>query len=523
MPEQAAQIGQRPAFVERLVGASDEDRAKALSSRHKNYDENLASWQVLVDAFEGRGGFLDGSYLWQYPREDSAQFDERKKQARYHNFFETLVDLYVRFIFTQGVKRESKSTAYNEWLQDVDGAGTGVNEFLKRFAAMALVCGHAGMLVDKTQDEPEGPTKAEERARTFASIFPATSILDWRFTNTGLTAVKLQEAPPPPPIDQLPDPDADEASPHLLLWDVEGWGRFGADGALKGAGVPGLDMVPFVILRPKPSHLSLMLGRPLVSNANVIRAMFNRASEEDEVLRAQAFSVLVVSVDAEANVDEVKQQLGGMVGAAKAIVVKGDADYKTPDMSVPGAIRDNIAYLTQEMYRAAHVRFRRDSLAAESGDAIRLQYAELNEMLQALSRSLSQAEEQMARAWFAWNATTPEQAQAEFEEAQPVATYPDEFFLDALINDLDAWARALELGLGPTMARRIKKRAARRVDPDMAPEEMAEVDDEIDAMDDDEAQNKEQPPALAPGADTGDPEADLMRARETDGDEEPAG
>lgn len=522
MAEQAKDSSAKPAFVARLVGKSAEDRATALATQHVDYVANAPSWDVLLDAFEGRGGFLDGSYLWPYPREDAEAFGRRQSMARYHNYLETLVDLYVRFIFTQGVKRDSKSEEYNQWLDDVDGAGTDVNEFLKRYVAMSLVCGHAAMLVDKTTEEAEGPSKAEEMARVIASIFPATSIIDWRFDQRGLCAIKMLEASAPRPIDEpesgMVDGKPVEKTDNVLMWDVEGFGRFDSTGELLGSGTPDIGMVPVVILRPKPSQTSLMLGRPLVSNANVVRALFNRASEEDEVLRTQAFSLLTVSLHPEGDVDQTKASLGNTIGTAKAIVVKGDIDYKTPDQNVPQAIRDNIAYLVQEMYRAAHVRFSRDSLAAQSGDAIRLQYAELNEMLQGLSRALAQAEREMARAWFAWTTPTAEAAQAAFDAADVSATYPDEFFLDALINDLEAWMKAIEMDLGATMARRIKKRAARRVDPDMTADEMKEVDDEIDGMDDDEVRGKDQllPGAMPgmPGAvatDTGDPEKDLMR------------
>jgi hypothetical protein len=267
------------------------------------------------------------------------------------------------------------------------------------------------------------------------------------------------------------------------------------------AGLPEIGIVPFVVLRPKPSQLSPMLGRALISNGNVVRALFNRASEEDEVIRQQAFSMLTVSVSEDGNVEETKQALGNVVGSAKAIVVKGDIDYKTPDQQVPSTIRDNISYLVQEIYRAAHVRFRRDSLAAESGDAIRLQYAELNEMLQGFSRALSQAEKEMARAWFAWNFATEAEAQAAFEKAEVAAIYPDEFFIDSLIDDLTAWAEAIRMNLGPTMTKHIKKRAARRVNPDMTPEEMKVVDAEIDGQSDEELMGMPPVDAMDTGAD----------------------
>jgi len=470
-----------PAFVGPLLSADAKARSSALEQVHPEYAAHKQSWQVLLDAFEGSGGFLDGGYLWAHPAEDDRDYLARKSQARYHDYVGSLIDLYVRFVFTQGVKRASKSDEYNAWLEDVDGSGTPINDFLKRAAAMALAQGHVGILVDRTADAPAGPAKADERSEIFASVYPATAILDWRLSRATISGVKLLEAVPPNAIIDAPR-EGDDAVQYLL-WDTEGWARFDSDGHLIAAGVPNLGLVPLVTLRPKPSIVSPFLGRPLVNNANVVRALFNRASEEDEVIRRQSFSVLTVEVDPEhGDPQAAKEALGSAIGSAKALVVPGKIDYKTPDQDTTRAIRENIAYLVQELFRSAHVRFKRDSLDAESGEAIRLQQTELNEMLQGFAKALATTEQQIARAWFAWAYPTPDAAEAAYEAADVQAEYPDEFFTDALLADLEAWGEAIRLDLGQTMTKRIKKRAVRRIEPDIAPEDLAIIDGEIDAQ-----------------------------------------
>ena len=468
-----------PAFAKRLLSETDEVRADALEQTHAAYHLHSDSWQVQLDAFEGDGGFLTGDYLWPYPSESAEDYLRRQKMARYHNYVETLVDLYVRFMFTQGVRRTSTNEDFNAWLEDVDGAGTTIEEYLKRFAAIALVNGHAGTLADKTPDAPVGPSRADELARVFLTVFPATAIIDWRFDRNTLVGVKLSEAAPD--TDLLTTHTEDEAQ-QWLLWDQEGWARFTAKGELIDGDTPDLGLVPLVILRPKPSTLSPMLGRALVSNINVVRALFNRASEEDEVLRTQAFSLLTVNVPPEGDVARARDQVGSVIGTAKALVVQGEVNYKTPDQSVPGAIRENISFLVQEVYRAAHMRFKRDSLTAETAEAIRLQHSELNEMLQGFAKALAQCERDIARAWFAWTYPTPEAAQAAFDDAKVEAVYPQEFFLDALMTALEEWAEAIRMDLGDTMTRRIKKRAVRRLEPDMPAEDLETIDAEIDAL-----------------------------------------
>jgi hypothetical protein len=265
--------------------------------------------------------------------------------------------------------------------------------------------------------------------------------------------------------------------------------------------------VPLVILRSKPRYTSAMLGRTLVGSANIPRALVNRCSEQDEVIRTQAFSVMAVEVPTDGNVDSVKADIGNVIGTSKAIVVRGKLDYKTPSQDVVPTIGQAIAFLIREMFRSAHIKFERDSGDAESGESIKLQYTELNEMLQGLAKALSAVEKQIARAWFAWMHPTKEAADAAFEAAQVEATYPTEFFSDELISDLEAWAEALRMNLGDTMTKRIKKKAVSRIDPEMPQDELDKVHKEIDAM-------KDEPVVSLGPLDRGDAEGAAIKKAE---------
>jgi hypothetical protein len=468
-----------------------------LEMRHPEYEARSKEWRVLIDAFEGGGGFSDGEYLWAFPRESQGDYQRRQASARYINHLGPIIELYQRLIFTQSVRRTSKYEPFNQWLEDVDGAGTPINDLLKRLVALSLTSGHAGVLVDRTANPIDGIAMSDDRNRVIATAWGATAIADWAFEGTTLASVKLIEATPRPSVLKLPPREAPEC--RYLIWDETGFARLEDSGLLLSAGRPNLGFVPFFILRPAPSYHSHMVGRPIVGSGNVLRALFNRMSEEDTVLRDQAFSILTVSVGADASVERAREQLGDTIGTSKALVVQGTISYQTPDQSVPATIRESVHYLVQEIYRAAHLRFRRDSLSAESGESIRLQYTELDESLQGLARSLAALERNIARAWFAWSFPTPVHAEQAFRNAQPEAVYPTEFVGDDLSRDLDALIEALRLDLGPTMNRRIRKRAVRRVDPDIPSDELAQIDSEIDAQGD-----------VQPATDTGDPEADAI-------------
>jgi len=468
-----------------MLAQSDDDRVVSLASAHPEYDRNLDHWQLLLDAFEGTGGFQDGSYLWPYPAERPDDYTKRQKMARYHNYVETIIDLYVRQVFTQEPSRQTDNEDLAAWWEDVDGKGTGISDFLQHSVSIALASGHTGILMDKTPDLPTGPAKADDKARPFLTRYVSTAIPDWRTERDAITGIKLLEAVDPVGIEE-DQPEGDDAT-RVLLWDREGWARFSHKGEMLGADTPNLGLVPFDVLRPKRSVLRSFVGRSLFSHGKIIQALFNRMSEEDQVLRDQAFSLLTCEVGEGGDVEQAKKQLGSEFGTMRAAVVQGKIKYESPDMAIPAGIRENIVQIIREIYRVAHMRYERDSLDAESAEAIRLQFKELNEMLQGLAAELQRVEMQLARFYFAWTSATPEQAQAAFEAANVQVEYPDEFFLADLRLDLDAWAQGIALNLGPTMTKRIKKKAVRRIDPEIPLEDVKLVDAEIDKQPDDMA------------------------------------
>ncbi len=468
-----------PAFALRLLGETEEDRKTTLEDTHPDYTANVETWEILLDAFEGSGGFQDGGYLWRYRNETADDFMGRKAMARYHNYVEQIVDIYVRHAFSQTPKRVAKSETLKAFWEDVDGAGTHIDDYMKRLCSLSLVSGHVGALMDMTRDEPAGDALSDQKARPFVTTFTAPCMTDWRVHHGDLVGIKLLEDVPEVDLSVQHD---DEAKQYLL-WDEEGWARFNEDGAFLDGDTPGLDLVPCAVLRPKPSILKPFLGRPLFGNANVIKALFNRWSEEDEVLRNQGFSTLVVDKLPETtDVSEAKKQFGNDVGTNRVLFAKGEIKYVSPDMDIPEGIAKNITQIIKELFRVTHQRWQPDSLMVQSAEAIRLQYTELNEMLHGLVQSLQEVDIHLAKFYFAWTTNTPEAARAAFEASELSVEYADEFFLDDLMGELQAWQSAIAMDLGETFEKRLKKRAVRRIDPEMPPQELEKIDKEIDAL-----------------------------------------
>lgn len=465
-----------------MITVTPADREKCFKIAHPAFTENKGAWQIFLDAYDGQGGFLNGEYLDRYERELDGSFTKRKHAARYHNYSETICNLYQRKIFAKPIERRTTNQELQAWLKDVDGAGTDMSAFMARCLVRTLAAGHVGVLADKTRDEAVGPAKADEKAKTYLTQYLPTAIQDWRVRADGsIAVVKLREQVEN--MDPLEDHKTGDDAVRMLLWDDESWARVehGEDGAID-VDTHSLGQVPFAVLAPKPLERYPQVGKSLLGNANVIRALFNRASEEDQVLRDQAFSVLTVNVGTDGDVEKTKSELGQDIGTTRAIVTKGDAKYINASMEVPKAIRDNIAYLVQEIYRMAFMRSTRESLEAETAEAIKLKQDELNDFLVSLADACQAFEKKLIRFWCGWVSANAAAAQALFDSLELTINYEREFFLGDLEADLKAWALGLKMELGKTMEKRLRLRAAFRLEPKLSDEEKKDVEQEIEAI-----------------------------------------
>jgi len=466
-----------PSPLTALLALERDQRRAILEQTHPAYDAHRDEWRVLLDAYDGVGGFLDGAYLWRYPNEEPADFRDRQQQARYHNVARAVIDLYVRHILGQTVTRQTTDPELEAWWRNVDGSGLPIDGVMRRAAAIALVAGHVGLLVDKPPVPARGPTRAEDRTPPFVTLYPPLAIRDWRLDRGTLVALKLADQVPQHNLLDALDPTAVQ----YTLWDRALWVRLSAEGELLGLAEHATGQVPFVWIAPIKAVIDPLIGRSIVGSANTFRALYNRHSEEDSVLRAQSFSMLVLTVPDAASVEREQQLMSRDVGATRALITSAQATYLTPDQQVPIAIRQSAQALVREVYRAAHVRFERDSLEAESAEALRLQFAELNEALEGVAAELQAAETRLAQLYYAWTQPTPAAAEAAFARANVQIRYPSEFFARDLQADLEALAQALALDLGPTFAATMKKRLARQLDPELDAATQARIDAEIEA------------------------------------------
>lgn len=444
---------------------------------HPAVEAHTAEWELALDAYDGEGGFLDGENLWRFPRENESEWQARKRQARYHNFSATLVDYYTRKVCAE-ISRETTDEGLQAWWMNVDGAGTDATTFMRRNLAKALAAGHVGLLVDKTPEAPDGPRRVDERASVFVTRYLPTAILDWRLAHDeAITAVKLLEDVVSD--DLIADPSNEQ---RVLLWDRDEWVRVTAadtDRVAIDRQEHGLGLVPLVVLRPFRSARWAFVGKPLVP-ASVLCAIYNRGSEQDTVLRDQAFSVFVVQLPPDADLDKAKKALGDEVGATRALFAFGPAEYQTPDMAVSETLEQHQTFLVQALYRAAHVPFDNASRDAQTAEAIRLEHEALEAVLKGVADECHRVEIALAKLYFAWTSATPEAAAAAFEAADVQIVYPDTFFEADPKAELDVLAAAIPAVQSQTFEHEAQKRIVALTAPDLDEGTRDKIHNEID-------------------------------------------
>ena len=99
----------------------------------ENFNQNL--YKRINNAYYGIGGFEDGSYLTQYPAEDPEDYEARKEDASYDNFFQTEINYKTDPVFSKTVVREVK----NKRLEAFTKRSTTSNQSLSKHMSELMI------------------------------------------------------------------------------------------------------------------------------------------------------------------------------------------------------------------------------------------------------------------------------------------------------------------------------------------------------------------------------------------------
>lgn len=438
-------------------------------------------YRLMHDAYYGGGGF-EGAYLLRHPRESDENYRLRRRAAYYLNYFAPIVNALVDPVFKKKPLRDwsgAASSVIDEFTEDVDGAGTAINDFMKRAALEAKLYGAVFIVVENFQ-EADMPGNLgdvlKSRRFPYAYTISPDRVEDYSMDKNGrLLRIRF--------TDISGQSSASGEHRRTVSFTENSW-RVEEDGKPAGGGEHGLGRVPVIFFASQDTDAGDIHPVPeLYPQARTAVAIYNHCSWLTEILRNQTFPILTFPST---------QARDLTLGTNNALCFDGDVSKFQPGFIAPPSdpaqlIQSQIELLIREMYRMASLTFLSDSKEQASGIARQWEFERTNQRLSEFAARCAKVEKRMVETAALWMHL----------DLTYTVSYSQDFGITDTETDMKNAQALMDLGLSPEM----KIEAARRVLASYAPDMPAGRYDEI--MADVERQARE-PSYNEPPAPTGD-------------------
>lgn len=285
---------------------------RAIEAPNREWLLHQIRWRWLLDSLEGGEAYRQAWYGWdlrgmpvrnmirhkrEYPSSVDAEamyspqigrpngtdmaaqatdddYELRRARTPVPTFVGEAIDVHVSKIYSQEIKREGPKPL-TAWWEDVDGAGSTVDQWMARVAGpLFLLYGQLDLLFDHPArpDGVEINTRADELAHGLdtcvVSYVLPENIPWWKADRKGrYTELVMREV-------------GDEGGVYFRYWNDAQWIKFDADGEIVDDGLHGFGRVPVVRCfdRRRPSCRMVGMSR-YEAIAEIQREAYNRASE----------------------------------------------------------------------------------------------------------------------------------------------------------------------------------------------------------------------------------------------------
>lgn len=473
-------------------------------------------WQQLLDVYEGAGGFIDTQrpYLYAHPREwldhsvkneetgqwvsnpspsnPSPKLLARRRIARYENIGATLIEQLKAALFRKAATRTFKDPATIEdtnplraFWEDADGMGRGIEAVMQDNWTASAVFGHMLIYADRRGSTGAQPTRADQPAVILRSYTPL-DMIDWLTDDIGgLVAVQLLEAAE---RTNFSDP-AGTAVSQVRTVTGTAWTLTAVDKDLRpikeqpsGArnGDHGFGVLPVVPLYARRRPLMPTIGRSVLGDPALYIDLYNLTSEVRELLRNQTFAMLNVPLGNDGSIERESTLIGQTAGTANIVFSSQPVAYVSPEGTNVQVYHEHIDRLVRLIYRLAVVGWDSDSKDAESADSRKLKKEDLHQMLSGYASECELAEKKIAQ--LVYRAHYGESWETQWDADKPSISYPDDFDVTGLLDELEAVTQGIALELGETATKEMKKRAIPKLLPNLPQPTMQTIEEEIDAL-----------------------------------------
>lgn len=409
-------------------------------------------WDFIEDAVEGTGGFANGMYIYPFRLElegevigqVSEKYRERQRIAAYDGFAGDICADPWNLIVSKAdmVKRSvNGDTAAEAWLQNVDGNGTTLMDFMEEPFRQGQKFGVGYFGVDR----PEAlllsmADDLDPANEPYPYVIPTRNVRNWLYDERG-DFLELM----------ILEPACAEKAGHSVLpvrvWSRDGWAIFrpidGRDQKTRAgwtiyqvSGPLALGRIPVVRLpNERPEAGKSGLGRtPMVKIARLSQEVYNMDSEAREVERKAAAPIFVIPVK------DAKAYTSGPAisyGMDDAVAYDGDAGapaWVQPSLEVLERYDDRRGKKITASYRMANLAPLGTSVATgvtktESGYHAEMEFSKTERRITRLAGNAANAEREAVTLYRQWKrGLRREEARKGVE-----VSYPREFG----VRDLD--------------------------------------------------------------------------------------
>lgn len=458
-----------------------------LDEVHEHYNDYKDEWDFLEAAYEGTKALLDYGALKQHERESNDNFSRRKDQAISFDYSRSVIDLFNFYMFKNPIRRSVGTMAddevWQEFEKDANMEGDPLDNFMMEGSRKADTLGHVGILVDKPNIKAQ--TVADEKAAgayPYFALYKPQSILDWKFIREEsgrrtLVYLKLMD---------------DEGKyrlwfeDHWEVWEIpeddagkQGEPQMIADGDNE------LGVIPFVWLYCQKSN-KRQIGRSDISNiARIDVSIMNNLSQGEEVIDYAAFPMLMKPWGEPGSQPEGDQD---EVGVTAVLGFPPDQPEAKPEW-LASETKDPIDAILAWMLRKIEEIYRSSNAGglaateiqsqAKSGVALKTEFQLLNGKLIKKSEGVVKAMIACVRFWVMWQGKEDIMDEIKIER-------PKTFEVENLAADLENMLSAKMLVQSVAFRKALARMAARMVLTTADDDTLAEIDDDIDSMDEEE-------------------------------------
>ena len=374
-------------------------------------------YKMLADGYEGAGGFLDGSYLTQHPREEAKKYEMRRKLAYYLNYLAPCVNAHVSPIFKTMAVRDWSGAGGKLWetfSNDVDFLGTNIQSLMKKAAYSAKLQGVAYIVMDKAEGDKEdvriADLEADRNNLPYAFVVNLNSVREVKLDKFG-RIVKF--------VFVEPDAYEDERLAERTM-TLDGWKLVDSRGQHEG--LWNLGCVPIVPLFSKVRNThNPFPPSEFLSVAKTNFTIYNMCSWLNDILVNQTFSVLTFPSNSPESID---------LGTNNALSYAPDCSHAPAFIAPPDGpatvLATQIATLQQEIYRMAVVVNVTGSSKLQSGQAKAWDYEATNQILSDFADLVEAAESKLARLFSIWTGV----------QLEYTVNYPNDFKISEVEQEL---------------------------------------------------------------------------------------